>query len=127
MTYNTQPCPDDTGTKCAPGLSHYSGLIGCGANITASFATISSPSYPYPYPNNVECIYQVTQPMGTFIEMKIIDIDINCEPFGSFSDFLEIRDGDSESSPLMDKFCGNKSNAPTMMETSQNNLWIRLI
>ena len=103
------------------------GLTGCGGNFSNSSGLISSPSYPNPYPNNVECIYQVTQATGTVIAIEIIDIDIDCEIFGSFSDFLEIRDGDSESSPLMDKFCGNKSNAPTMMETSQNNLWIRLI
>ena len=40
-------------------------------------------------------------------------------------DFIEIRDGNSEDSPLMGKFCGNHGNVPAFMTTSQNHMAIR--
>ena len=39
------------------------------------------------------------------------------------SDFLEIRDGNSEESPLIGKFCGDKS--PASIQSTQNQIWIR--
>ena len=129
LTYNAIPCSnneDRNNSECAPRLSLYLGLLGCGGNSSASFSTFTSPLYPDPYPNNAECIYQVTQAVGLFITIEIVEIDIDCEIFGDLSDFIELRDGDSESSPLIGRFCGNMSNdLPKEMKTSQNNLWIR--
>ena len=58
--------------------------------------------------------------------IEVDDIDIDCEHFGAKSDFLEIRDGASESSPIIKVFCGDKSNTPAVMTTTQNNMRIRL-
>ena len=51
-----------------------------------------------------------------------MDIDCNGLP----SDYIEIRDGDSEDSPQMGRFCGNGSSVPESMQTTQNHLQIRL-
>ena len=50
-------------------------------------------------------------------------MDIDCR--GLPSDYIEMRDGDSEDSPQMGKFCGNGSNVPESMHTTQNHLRIR--
>ena len=50
-----------------------------------------------------------------------MDIDCNGLP----SDYIEMKDGDSEYSPLMGRFCGNGSNIPKSMQTTQNHLRIR--
>ena len=53
-------------------------------------------------------------------------MDIDCqEMFGSESDYIEMRDGINEDSPLMGRFCGNETDIPKIIQTSQNNLRIR--
>ena len=41
------------------------------------------------------------------------------------SDYLEMRDGISEDSALMGRFCGNNSNIPAFLQTTQNYLRLR--
>ena len=41
------------------------------------------------------------------------------------SDYLELRDGTSNSSELMGRFCGNRSTVPAFFQTTQNHLRIR--
>ena len=128
MTYSAKPCSNKNDSECVQGFGHYQGMLGCGGIFTASFSFFTSPWYPDPYPNNVECIYKVTGAVGLFISIEIVETDIKCDPFGSFSDLLEIRDGDSETSPLIGRYCGNKSyDLPKEMSTSQNDLWIRSV
>ena len=98
---------------------------GCGGNFSGPSGFLTSPSYPNSYPNNIECIYLVTQPIGTLINIEIISIDIDCEYYGTSSDLLKIRDGPSESSPLINTLCGNEDSSPKFMQTSQNNLRMR--
>ena len=50
-------------------------------------------------------------------------MDIDCN--GITSDFMEIRDGNSDISPLMGKFCGDETIIPPEMTSTQNQLWIR--
>ena len=47
-------------------------------------------------------------------------MDIDCQ--GTPSDFIEIKDGKTEESPLMDKFCGDSTNT---IATTQNHVRIR--
>ena len=48
-------------------------------------------------------------------------MDMDCDSMGS--DYLELRDGISEDSPLMGRFCGHTS--PEFLQTTQNYLWAR--
>ena len=69
------------------------------------------------------CVFLIEQPNGTFVNISIITMDINCH--GTPSDYIEMRDGNSEEAPLIGKFCGNQSNVPAFMTTSQNHMIIR--
>ena len=40
-------------------------------------------------------------------------------------DYLEVRDGDSESSDLIGKFCGYDT--PNDIKSTNNNLWIKFV
>ena len=51
-------------------------------------------------------------------------MDIDCDDNDLISDYIEIRDGLYDDSPLMGRFCGNGSKAPNFMIT-QNYLRIR--
>ena len=85
---------------------------------------LTSPLHPHAYPPMVDCIYLISRPNGSFINLTMFSMDIACQEIGS-SDFIEIRDGNLEDSPLMGKFCGNGSTMPAFMQTTQNFMRIR--
>ena len=87
--------------------------------------TITSPSYPDLYPENEDCTYKIWQLTGNFIQNQFLSIDIeNDEYNGSCSyDYIEIRDGPSEESPLIAKLCGTEK--PANIQSSTNHLWIK--
>ena len=95
----------------------------CGGNFTTPKGILTSPTYPGKYPDNSDCIYIISQPDGAYINISFLSMDIDCK--GSPSDYIEIRDGDSGNSALMGIFCGDGTNIPPIMQTSQNRLRMR--
>ena len=102
----------------------------CGGNYSNSSGILSSPSYPNAYPEMADCVYLISQPNGTFVNISFITMDIDCQEVftsseGLTPDYIELRDGNSEESPLMGRFCENGRTVPDFMQTSQNHLRIR--
>ena len=95
----------------------------CGGNYSDRSGVISSPLHPHLYPDFVDCVYLITQPNGAYVKITLFSMDIDCQ--GTNSDYIEMRDGSSEDSPIMARFCGNGSNVPDSMHTSQNHMRIR--
>ena len=95
----------------------------CGGSFTTPKGILTSPSYPRNYPNDADCIYTISPPDGAYISVSFLSMDIDCQ--GTPPDYIELRDGDSEDSPLMGSFCGDRSNVPAVMQTTQNHLRIR--
>ena len=95
----------------------------CDGSYSNASGLLSSPSYPGSYPNNAECIYIISQPEGSFINITVMNIDVTCNDLGS--DNLEMRDGMFENSPLMASFCGDGSGVPSFLQTTQNYARIR--
>ena len=101
----------------------------CGGYFSNTNGTITSPSYPGNYPDNADCIYTIAQPIGTVILLNFLSIDIQictyswCNP--CIFDYLEIRDGPSADSFLLDKLCGSESPAP--IQSNQNQLWMKWV
>ena len=98
-------------------------ITGCGGNYSNASGVLTSLSHPNPYPNLADCVYLISQPNGTFVNISFLSVDIDCQ--GTPSDYIEMRDGKTEESPLMGRFCGNGSNVPDFMQTTQNHLRIR--
>ena len=96
----------------------------CGGNFSNQSGILTSPFYPNAYPT-ADCVYLISQPNGTYVNISFLTMDINCQNYNSASDFLEIRDGESKSSPVVGKLCGNGSNIPAFMTTTQNYMRIR--
>ena len=99
----------DLFTACGGTYSNASGIL--------------SPSYPNEYPELADCVYLISQPNGTYVNISFITMDIYCQ--GTSSDYIEMRDGNSEDSPLMIRFCGKEGDLPAFMQTTQNHLRIR--
>ena len=95
----------------------------CGGNYTSVTGVLRSPGHPQPYPPSRDCIYLISQPIGTIIQITINKIDILCDDFGG--DYIEMRDGYVVDSPVILRHCGKLDNIPISMQTTQNFLWIR--
>ena len=94
----------------------------CGGHYSNESGIIKSPSYPFTYPHNANCIYIIAQPNGTYVNISVLNMDIVC--LSDTMDYMEMRDGKSEDSPFMGRFCG-ESNPPASMQTTQNYLMVR--
>ena len=83
---------------------------------------LASPSYPDYYPDNADCIYTISQPTGTVILLNFFSMDMEYDDIwcGGCCDYLEIRDGPSDDSPLLGKLCG--SDIPAPIQSTQNQL-----
>ena len=97
----------------------------CGGNYSNSNGVLTSPLHSNTYPDLADCVYLISEPNGTYIKISFITMDVNCQ--GTPADFIEMRDGNSDKSPVIGRFCGNSSNVPNYMQTTQNFLRIRWI
>ena len=70
----------------------------------------------------MDCIYTIAQPDNTFIEMTILTLELGYKVWAEAEDYLEIRDGGSNESPLLGKF--NLGWAGSIRST-KNFLWMR--
>ena len=95
---------------------------GDGGNYSTSGGVITSPSYPGNYPDNADCIYTILQPNGTNILLNFLTMDIWSHSTCRW-DYLEVRDGFSNSSTLLNKLCGNANPAP--IPSSSHQLWLK--
>ncbi|XP_034244978.1 cubilin [Thrips palmi] len=94
----------------------------CGAKFLSPSGVVSSPNYPNNYPSGRDCVYSLRVPNGQQIRLNFTDFDLedshNCN-----WDSIEIRNGGSERSPLVGKYCGTK--APPVILSITNELSIR--
>uniref|UniRef100_A0A8D0HQS9 Neuropilin n=1 Tax=Sphenodon punctatus TaxID=8508 RepID=A0A8D0HQS9_SPHPU len=103
----------------------FSGLLqSCGGRLNSKDAGyITSPGYPQDYPSHQNCEWVIYAPEPS---QKII---LNFKPHFEIEkhdckyDFIEIRDGDSESADLLGKHCGNI--APPTIISSGSSLYIK--
>ena len=92
----------------------------CGSvcrDYSSSRGLLKSPYHPVPYTDGAECIIKISQPNGTYIDITFIQFDVYN------NNILEIRDGNSEESPLIGMFTGTV--VPAYIKSTQNNIWIR--
>ncbi|CAM9531973.1 unnamed protein product [Lampetra fluviatilis] len=95
---------------------------GCGGTYTDSDGVLISPNWPNPYPHNRQCIYLVRQPVGETVALTFTDMQLEGHSSCAF-DFVEVRDGSSESAPLIGKYCS--SDIPAPITSSSYSLWLR--
>ncbi|KAK6490308.1 cubilin [Huso huso] len=95
---------------------------GCGGTYTDSEGIIISPNWPNPYANNRQCVYVIRQPADELIYLNFTNIDLESHGSCSF-DYIEVRDGSSETDALIGKYCGSELPAP--ITSTSNRLWIK--
>ena len=117
LTFDTSSCCN--GDVEEPGI--------CNSSCTAySFNSglLTSPNYPDAngYPNDTIHGYSIAQPNGTLINITFHSMDIEGDN-PCLKDYLEIRDGTSETAPIIAILCGDKT--IDQLQTTQNSLWMR--
>ncbi|KAH9365676.1 hypothetical protein HPB48_003078 [Haemaphysalis longicornis] len=78
----------------------------CGDTFTTSEGNVSSPGYPFEYPDNSSCWYLINVQPGHVVVMRFKVIALEFDESCAF-DYVEIFDGASEDSPSFGKFCGD--------------------
>uniref|UniRef100_A0A8C3PZC6 Metalloendopeptidase n=1 Tax=Chrysolophus pictus TaxID=9089 RepID=A0A8C3PZC6_CHRPC len=94
----------------------------CGGEIRKDAGQIQSPNYPDDYRPSKECIWKITVSEGYHIGISFQAFEIEWHDACSY-DYLEIRDGLTENSPLIGQFCGYEK--PEDIKSSSNKIWMK--
>ncbi|KAK7823853.1 hypothetical protein U0070_020524, partial [Myodes glareolus] len=94
----------------------------CFEEYTDNFGDLKSPNYPNKYPNNWDCVYRITVGFNEQIELEFSNFALEDPSGQGCFDFVEIRDGGFETSPLLGHYCG--SVLPPKIISQSNRLWL---
>ena len=72
-----------------------------------SYTYLYSPGYPGCYANNLMCTWLIEAPFGYYVYLYFYHFSLEYGGSSCPFDFLEIRDGNTLSSPLITKACGS--------------------
>ncbi|KAM6900418.1 cubilin [Xenentodon cancila] len=97
----------------------------CGGTFTSPTGSFSSPNYPDYYPNSRDCIFKIIVELNMQIMLNFTSFELEGSPPSCNLDFVEIRDGGYETSPLIGKFCANQG--PPVLVSHSNRLWVRFL
>ncbi|XP_059488336.1 cubilin-like isoform X2 [Neocloeon triangulifer] len=114
----------------------YGESVGCGGQITLDRSTqrtigsYSSRGVGGAYENMLDCRWFVKSDAGQIIKMTfnsfaVKDCNRSLTNASCDCDFLEVRDGINQFSPLLGRFCGNKR--PSAITSSGNRLYVRFV
>ncbi|KAK3736523.1 hypothetical protein QZH41_009404, partial [Actinostola sp. cb2023] len=94
----------------------------CGGNFVKPSGDLYSPGYPYYYGNNVDCVWVLGVPDNKLIAIGFNEFELEGGVDCRF-DYVELRDGESQNSPFLGRYCGRT--APLMIMGSSDKLWLK--
>ncbi|XP_019897556.2 cubilin [Esox lucius] len=95
----------------------------CSQSFTSPTGELSSPNFPNNYPNDRQCVYEILVGVNMQIMLNFTHFSLEGSPPSCFFDYVEIRDGGYETSPLIGKFCS--TSRPPMLVSHSNRLWLK--
>ncbi|XP_076875977.1 bone morphogenetic protein 1b isoform X2 [Brachyhypopomus gauderio] len=96
----------------------------CGGEIQRDSGQIQSPNYPDDYRPNKVCVWKVTVAEGFHVGLSFQSFEIERHDSCTY-DYVEVRDGSTQTSPLLGRFCGNQK--PDDIKSSSNHLWLMFV
>uniref|UniRef100_A0A8C2FV93 Metalloendopeptidase n=1 Tax=Cyprinus carpio TaxID=7962 RepID=A0A8C2FV93_CYPCA len=96
----------------------------CGGEVRRDSGQIESPNYPDDYRPNKVCTWKIIVPQGFHVGLVFQSFETEKHDNCAY-DYLELRDGDSENSPLLGRFCGYEK--PDDIKSSSNQLWMKFV
>ncbi|MEJ1274210.1 hypothetical protein NN561_005090 [Cricetulus griseus] len=88
----------------------------CGGTLTSMSGVILSPGFPGSYPNNLDCTWKISLPIGYGAHIQFLNFSTEAN-----HDYLEIQNGPYHSSPMMGQFSGPDLPA-SMLSTTHETL-----
>ena len=81
----------------------------------------SSPGFPFTYPNGIKCSWIISVPENHFVRLRFLTFDMErCLATSLCTcDKVEVRDGQSEGSSLLQRLCGD-TNPPSLESTGSH-------
>ena len=95
----------------------------CGGNYTQN-GELVSPHFPNAL-GPFECIYTISQTERAFNNLQINQFDLGQWDDGCGLSYLEVRDGLTETSPLIGRFCGTMSDVISSLNSTQNQVQLK--
>ncbi|EGW02057.1 Cubilin [Cricetulus griseus] len=95
----------------------------CLQDYTDNSGTLTSPNFPKNYFNNLDCTYRITVGFNQQIALNFTSFMLENKVGKNCIDFVEIRDGGYETSPLLGRYCG--SVLPPLIISHSNKLWLK--
>ncbi|XP_041458355.1 cubilin-like [Lytechinus variegatus] len=89
----------------------------CGGTLSGDTGVFSSPNYPNNYPNNRDCVWTINAPVGNQVSINFTDFNLEAHSSCVY-DYVTIRNGGYESSPLVGTYCGSSINPTTFISHS---------
>ncbi|CAL8097727.1 unnamed protein product [Calicophoron daubneyi] len=96
----------------------------CGGDLHMEEGKLTSPHYPEFYPPSKECIWQITVPVGYSVALTFQSFQLEKHDTCVY-DYLEVRDGLTDTSPLLKKLCG--SQLPSPIKSTNNVMYIKFV
>ncbi|XP_014254813.1 cubilin-like [Cimex lectularius] len=98
--------------------------LSCVRNFLASSGTIITPNYPAYYGPGLQCRWTIRVNERKQIRLNVKDFDVEFS-HGCNRDYLEIRNGGTETSPVIGRFCGKT--IPREIISHSNKLYLSFI
>uniref|UniRef100_A0A8C2WMG0 CUB and Sushi multiple domains 2 n=1 Tax=Cyclopterus lumpus TaxID=8103 RepID=A0A8C2WMG0_CYCLU len=92
-------------------------IVPCGGNLTHRTGTILSPGFPEPYLNSLNCVWKITVPEGSGIQIQVISFVTEQN-----WDSLEVFDGGDNSDTMLGSFSG--TTVPALLNSTSNQLYL---
>ncbi|OXA47104.1 Cubilin [Folsomia candida] len=101
-------------------------VASCGERLAGPLDNITSLNYPSTYPLSTECIWILEYSPASQIRIRFLDLDLDDHRGGGDEgcdrDYVIVRNGKYQTSPMLGKFCG--SNSPPDIVSMSSHVWI---
>lgn len=93
----------------------------CGGNLTKPSSDLFSPFYPMPSYEPADCVWVLSVYEGNTIALGFNEFDLLGDK-DCTSEYVELRDGGSQSSPLLGRFC---KSALLVVIGKKSKMWLK--
>ncbi|XP_028349980.1 bone morphogenetic protein 1 isoform X2 [Physeter macrocephalus] len=96
----------------------------CGGDVKKDNGHIQSPNYPDDYRPGKVCVWRIQVSEGFHVGLTFQSFEIERHDSCAY-DYLEVRDGHSESSTLIGRYCGYEK--PDDIKSTSSRLWLKFV
>uniref|UniRef100_A0AAQ4RB48 CUB and Sushi multiple domains 2 n=1 Tax=Gasterosteus aculeatus aculeatus TaxID=481459 RepID=A0AAQ4RB48_GASAC len=101
-------------------------IVPCGGNLTQRTGTILSPGFPEPYLNSLNCVWKITVPEGSGVQVSLLLKSQYIQVISFVTeqnwDSLEVFDGGDNTDTMLGSFSG--TTVPALLNSTSNQLYL---